>query len=95
MDLLQWVKLKWQGEEKNLKNKMPRKTDAELLEELERTQKELKKAKKELGKEEGEEYSSEPYDEDEENRTKKRGSRIVNKGKTKDERNRDAFRKLR
>ena len=67
MDLLQWVKLKWQGEEKNLKNKMPRKTDAELLEELERTQKELKKAKKELGKEEGEEYSSEPYDEDEEN----------------------------
>jgi len=35
------------------------------------------------------------FDEDEEESKKKPGSRIVNKGKTKDERNRDAFRKLR
>ena len=35
------------------------------------------------------------FEEDEEESKKKRGSRIVNKGKTKDERNRDAFRKLR
>jgi len=34
------------------------------------------------------------FEEDEEESKKKRGSRVVNKGKTKDERNRDAFRKL-
>ena len=70
MGISQWVKLIWQGEEKNLKNKMPRKTDAEVLEELEVARRDLAKAKKELAKEKGEEeeeeYSAEPYDSDDE-----------------------------
>ena len=44
---------------------MPRKTDAELLEELEETKKELAKAKKEVGGE-TEEYTAEPVDSDDE-----------------------------
>ena len=70
MGISQWVKLIWQGEEKNLKNKMSRKTDAEVLEELAEAKKELARAKRELAKETGEEeeeeYSAEPYDSDDE-----------------------------
>lgn len=72
MGLSRWVRRKWKGEEKNLKSKMVRKTDAELLEELERTQKELAKVKKEMKEEE--EYTAVPVDEDdtdEEEPTKK------------------------